>query len=84
MNVLLLCYMYTWLFPHLYKINGMWNKWMNEWMNHQKLWDKKIKDNEAGHTWSTHGGDKSNTQNISLTIWSEETIWGMKVLMQQI
>ena len=28
--------MYTWLVPHLYKINGMWNKWMkwmNEWMN---------------------------------------------------
>ena len=24
---LLLYYMYTWLFPHLYKINGMWNKW---------------------------------------------------------
>ena len=23
--------MYTWLVPHLYKINGMWNKWMNEW-----------------------------------------------------
>ena len=26
---LLLCYIYTWLFPHLYKINEMWNK-LNE------------------------------------------------------
>jgi hypothetical protein len=24
---LLLYCIYTWLFPHLYKINGMWNKW---------------------------------------------------------
>ena len=23
--------MYTWLVPHLYKINGMWNKWEWEW-----------------------------------------------------
>jgi len=23
----LLCKIYTWLIPHLYKINGMWNKW---------------------------------------------------------
>ena len=29
--------MYTWLVPHLYKINGMWNKWMNEWMN-ERCW----------------------------------------------
>ena len=32
--------MYTWLVPHLYKINGMWNEWMNEWTCRQ---DKKIK-----------------------------------------
>jgi hypothetical protein len=24
---LLLCYMFIWLVPHLYQINGMWNKW---------------------------------------------------------
>ena len=34
--------MYTWLVPHLYKINGMWNKWM-------KLQDTKILSAKSGY-----------------------------------
>ena len=45
--------MYTWLVPHLYKINGMWNEWMNEWTRHavvchQYGWSDSTKTPAAG------------------------------------
>jgi len=44
----LLCSMYTWLVPHLYMINGMWNKWNETRIRESaklSLWKSYLKNN---------------------------------------